>query len=128
MSSPGIVEPLKSYQFWIEFLDLEDSSDISRQVMSANIDLVNQKLKIKIRQPVLPMYDRINKLQDCLSIVIQPKDGPGNPCSFRLLFKYCKMTSHNSSFDYSSGEIVIHDLEFHFKELSEELNNNLMKR
>ena len=119
----SILQPLLGYRFRILF-GYEKMTDIfsalTEQVICCNVDLLNNKLTIQLRQPAEEGFFRMvnGLIQKPYSIFIEPLSG-GNESISTIEFHRCECTKASVEFDYAKSAVLTHDLEFKFSHMEE---------
>jgi len=122
---PKILQPLLSYRFHVLFgQDIDrikpENSELlllTQQIVKADVDLLNKKLDIVIRQPIIrEAYDAVLDMLETnhQTIIIEPMSG-GNLAMWSIHYTQCKCINYESSFDYSLNNVFCHKLTFEFK-------------
>ena len=110
-----ILQPLLSYRFQVLFPNDVDSV-LTQQIKQVDLDLINKRLYIEIRQPITS--DVFETILDVIAyssqtITIEPMSS-NNEALWSIHFNNCKCIEHGSSFDYSLSDIFYHKLTFSF--------------
>lgn len=124
----GLLQPLLAYRFRVLF-DHEINAQhlinngrcllLTQQVVDTNLDLLHNKFTVKLRQPVTPeLFSHVINMTEnpnfTQTIVIEPTNGKTTEALWSLHLTNCKCISHECNFDYTSNELVYHNMTFKF--------------
>lgn len=123
-STGGILTPLLSYRFRVLFgYDIDtcdtptiDNLILTQQIVKTDLDLLNKKLYIEIRQSItldvfMAIADMMHDPNFKQTIVIEPM---GVDALWSIHFTDCKCIHYKSSFDYAKSDVFCHKLTFEF--------------
>jgi hypothetical protein len=113
MRTGGMLMPAEASRFRISF---SSYPEFCQQVQDCNLDLLNKRLVLKVRQSVLG--DTFAMIVDAMKSYRPPqievlsryKDGP----CFVLTMMGGKLVKHDLLFDYGDGGPLMHHLEWEF--------------
>lgn len=116
----SITQPLNTFRFRVNFEDayltIDQLAELSKCVITVDLDLVNKNGQIILRQTVLPeclhhiirlITGKMGFSIDCLTVDSEVINS--------LVFYRVKILWHQQQFNYAEAKVVEHQVKFKFK-------------